>query len=190
MTEPSFATHSCAQPTSAELLVQVSRRDRAAFRMLYDRHNGRLFAVCLSILRDRDAARDALQDALVKIWARSSAFREGQGEALGWLITLTRRVALDHRRKLSVLPQPNTEFVMEALAAKVGAETPDAQYEAIWGCLRALPESRRVAISLVYLSGLTQQELAGVMSRPLGTVKSWLRRGLIGLKQCLEKANE
>lgn len=179
-------------PPLEELLAAVGRGDEAAFAEIYRRTGGKLYAMALSILRDRALAEEALQEALVDVWRGAGSFRPQRGHALGWLVTVTRNRALRVARRRGAesagradeLPQmPDTAAdPLQVLERR-------ADGAALARCLRALEADQRRAILLAYYRGLSQRQLAERLDRPLGTVKSWIRRGLAGLKRCLDEAH-
>lgn len=180
-------------PPLEDLLAAVARGDEAAFAELYGRAGGKLYAMALSILRDRALAEEALQEALVDVWRGAASFRPHRGHALGWLVTVTRNRALrvarrrgaDSSTRAEELPQmPDTAAdPLQVLERR-------ADGAALARCLRALEADQRRAILLAYYCGLSQSQLAQRLDRPLGTVKSWIRRGLAGLKRCLDEAHD
>lgn len=185
-THGSTATRPPASPPDQgnQLLIRAAGGDRAAFKRLYDLYQATVFAICVNILRDQDRASDTFQDAFVKIWANASRYDPSKGDAIAWMVTLTRRCALDHVRRLARQPVVNSDEIEATLAS---SDLPDANVStaALRTCLKTLDPHHRRAIVLAFTYGLTHRELATKLARPLGTVKSWLRRGMGHLKQCL-----
>lgn len=162
----------------AALLMRCADGDRAAFRELYAAVSPRLHGIVLRVLRDRDAAADALQEAFLRIWSRASAFQAGRGHPMAWMGVIARRCALDR-----VAADRPTE-PLDAFDIAADVETPrDPRLAA---CLERLPEMHRKAVLLTYLYGMTHTELADALGAPLGTVKTWVRRGALALKECLD----
>ena len=158
------------------ILQGVKAGDRAALKQFYDRFGARLYGIAHRILRDPALAEDALQEAFVKIWRNAGRFDPARGSATGWVAIIVRRAAFDLRpRDLVIEPadiaaeQPETEMLDPGLAR----------------ALDSLPETHRRALLLMYVHGLTHSELASAMDAPLGTVKSWVRRGAAALKEKL-----
>lgn len=173
--------------TLAELLGAVAAGDRAALRGLYQRQSVRLFGVANAILRDRDAAADALQDAFLRISQRAGQFDPARGEASAWLAGIVRHAALDlARRRGREVPtddptlgdQPVEAEALELVAAA-------AEGRRLRDCLAALEEKNRQGILLAFVHGLSHAQVAARLDLPLGTVKSWIRRGLLQLRECL-----
>jgi len=160
----------------AAIVAGIAAGERAALKQLYDRFGARLYGVAHRILRDSALAEDAIQEAFVKIWRNAGRFDPARGSALGWVVIIVRRAAFDLRPRDPVgepvdipVEQPETGMLDPGLAR----------------ALEALPETHRQALLLMYVYGLTHAELAAAMGAPLGTVKSWVRRGAAALKECL-----
>jgi RNA polymerase sigma-70 factor (ECF subfamily) len=172
----------------SELLVSVANADRQAFRSLYAKAGPTLYAICLRMMKSRDQADDVLQEAFVKIWERSWQFDPGKGDGLAWLATLTRHCALDRLRR-----QPKAQLALDEDTAREVDEAspvlpPDHALTADLGhCLQALREDYRRAVVLAYVNGYTHEELAEHLDKPLGTIKSWVKRGLEQLKDCMDR---
>ncbi len=143
------------------------------------------------MLTRRDWAEEALQDGLMKIWNHAGDFDSAKGKAFTWMATIVRNRCLDQLRRTRREPLAKHE----PMPASNPSEDPDplAQVEfsqdaqALKKCLEELSAEERQAILLAYWGGRTHQELAETLARPLGTVKSWIRRGLERLKGCLER---
>ena len=169
-----------------ELLAKIALGDRLAFRSLYAQAGPRLFAVCLRMMRNRDEAEDVMQEAFVRIWEKSHLYDPAKGAALAWAATLTRNCCLDRLRKPGRDHQPFDDELIDELDRHVvnldygGAEAHDLKR-----CLSALRKDYRNAVILAYMNGLTHQELSEQLDKPLGTIKSWVRRGLDQLKDCM-----
>ncbi len=163
-------------------IERICRKDRAALRSLYDATSARLMGIAVRVLDDEGEAADVLQDVYLKVWQHPEAF-DGRGSALGWLAVVTRNASLDRlksrRRKREDLradPDDSEEDQRAEPAVTLG----------IQHCLSRLNEQAREAILLSYIHGYSHRELEERLSRPLGTIKAWIRRGLQELKQCLE----
>ena len=173
---------------TTELLSQVAHGDRAAFRALYATAGPRLYSICLRMMRSRDLADDVFQEALVKVWEKSWQFDPAKGDGLAWLATVARHTALDRLRR----SPKNHVAIDEAVAAEIdglnAVEQPDlADAQGLHTCLSRLREDYRTAVVLAYVNGLTHEELAERLGRPLGTIKSWVKRGLEQLKDCMDQ---
>lgn len=164
--------------TNEGLLAAVALGDRAAFRQLYDRTAPRLYAIALRMARRPDLAEDAMQDAYLRIWRAAQRFDASRGAALAWMTTILRNAVLDR------LPAERSyDDVADVEIAVPPAEPGEVRLN---HCLARLPEATRQAVLLVYYDGLTHTEVAERLAVPLGTAKSWLRRGIEALRTCLE----
>jgi RNA polymerase sigma-70 factor, ECF subfamily len=174
----------------AGLLAACARQDRQAFQRLYESAAPQLLACLVRILRNRATAEDALQDVFVQVWGRAGQYQSSRGSAWAWLIAIARYRAIDLKRRegrihaepyADVDDLPVEEEPQDALAALGQRAT-----KALANCLAALQPRQRECIVLAYQGGLSQSEVAGELGEPLGSVKSWIRRGLAALKRCLE----
>ncbi len=176
-----------AESPAATLLAEVARGDRRALRALYQQQATRLFGIAHAILRDREAAADAVQDAFLRISQRAAQFDPARGEAGAWLGAVARYAALDLARKRGrELPTDDpalgdTPVAPEALE-RVAAS---AEGRRLRDCLSALDEKNRKGILLAFVHGLSHAQVAARLDLPLGTVKAWIRRGLLQLRECL-----
>lgn len=186
--QPLLAADS-ARAELVEALVATGQEDRGAFRTLYRLTSAKLFGICLRICQDRSAAEDVLSDVYLLIWRRAGAFEPGRASPITWLATIARNRAIDWRRAAAVRPSAPL-----AEAPDVADNSPSAvdgllrteQDRRLHLCLDSLEEPQRRAIRTAFFDGVTYAELAERQSVPLGTMKSWVRRGLIRLKDCLD----
>lgn len=168
------------------LLARTALRDRAAFQQLYKLMSGHLFGVALRILKTRSLAEEALQDAFVQIWNKAGEYRADRAQANTWMTSITRYRALDMLRKtkrevlMDEVPEPEVESVSNLPLE--AAEGVDLQL-----CMDELSADQRQCIAMAYVEGYSHQELCGQLETPLGTIKSWIRRGLQQLKECLQR---
>ena len=179
----------------SELLAQASRRDEAsmrAFELLYQSTSSKLFGVALRILRREDWAEEVLQECYVSIWKHCADYQLQLSAPMTWMTSIVRNRCLD------VLRRPNFEDATDDDAVFESFETdepgPLAMLEqsveagAIARCLGGLEAKQQQAIRMAFFEGLTHVELAQKLNQPLGTVKTWVRRGLMKLKDCLAAA--
>lgn len=176
----------------ASLLAACARRDRAAFERLYRESAPKLFGVALRILRREDWAEDVLQECYVRIWDHAPEYRAGLSAPMTWMTSIVRNRCLDWLRR------PNPEVIDEEgdLLESAPSERPgplaalqsSREGLVLKRCLEALDGKQRQAIALAYFDGLSHSEAAAHLREPLGTVKTWVRRGLLRLKSCLEAA--
>lgn len=180
-----------AAPTPEELATLLARaavRDKAAYEALYRATASKLFGFALRILRRRDLAEDCLQDAFVSVWYRAGDYRPDRAQPFTWMAAIVRNRALDMLRAAPASREIATEEDLETWQSEMG-DDPEAAEDAraLRRCLDTLPAKHRQAIALSYYRGLAHGELAQTLAEPLGTVKTWIRNGLMQLKRCLEQ---
>jgi len=173
-----------------DLLRRCARRDSDALQTLYARTAAHLLAVLIGMLGNRAAAEDALQDVFIRIWQQAGQFDRSRGRAMAWMVAIARNRAIDLQR--SGRPTVLLDAAELAGAWQLRVEGPAdsaefaATHAALRRCLELLGASQRQCLLLAYQRGLTQERIALSIGQPLGTVKSWLRRGLQSLRACLE----
>lgn len=175
-------------PFDYESAVEAcARGDSTALRALYEREAAWLLGVALRIVRNRDSARDVLQDAFVQIWQRAATYQRALGSARGWIYTVVRHRALDEvRRAGRETPAGDAlEALVDATADRHAIASAQAISTSIEECLQTLDQRRRECIIYAFIEGYTHEEIATALVAPIGTVKSWIRRGLLALKECL-----
>ena len=171
----------------SDLIVRTALRDRAAFRTLYQRTSAKLFGVTLRILRDRAEAEEALQEVYVKIWQRADRFVATNYSPISWLVAVARNHCLDMIRAR----KPVAEEIGEALEIADGGPDPEAASIAsgeraqIDNCLDTLEADKADCVKGAYLDGYSYEELAARHKVPLNTMRTWLRRSLLKLRECL-----
>jgi RNA polymerase sigma factor (sigma-70 family) len=174
----------------AAALVRVASGDRAALRLVYRDTSAKLFGVCLRILNDRSEAEDVLQDVYVTVWRKAAAFDPGRASPITWMVAIARNRAIDRLRASAVSrrmePIEAADAVSDPAPAAVEGVELAQQHQRLAGCLEELEPRHSTAIRAAFLDGATYEELATRMSVPLGTMKSWIRRGLLKLRACLE----
>lgn len=169
------------------LLAAVAGGDRDALRAVYARQANRLFGVANAILRDRDVAADAVQESFLRISRRAGQFDPARGTAEAWLAAIARHAALDIlRARGRELPTDDPMLGDEAEAAEAERRLiASAEGRRLRACLAALEPKNRAGIVLAFVHGLSHPQIAEQLGTPLGTVKSWIRRGLLALRECL-----
>lgn len=179
-----------APPDLIEAMRGIAAGDRRALETVYRATSAKLFGICLRIAGDRGEAEDALQDVYVSLWTSAARYDPARASPLGWLAAFARNRAIDRLRRRRRVDEAAP---MEAAAAVAdAAPLADAMLSAgqdrarIHHCLSELDEPQRGAIRTAFFEGVTYAELAARQDVPLGTVKSWVRRGLARLKACLE----
>jgi RNA polymerase sigma-70 factor (ECF subfamily) len=171
----------------AELIGRCALRDRAAFRALYERTCAKLFGVTLRILKNRHDAEEAIQEIYVKIWNRADRYVAGSTSPISWLVAVARNHALDMLRAR----RPASEDIEAAFDVSDPAPSPESQAmqsderSRIDKCLALLEPDRAEAVRGAYLDGDSYEQLASRYAVPINTMRTWLRRSLIKLKDCL-----
>ena len=171
------------------LISRVALGNRDAFGELYNLTSAKLFGICLRILNDRGEAEEALQETYVKVWRSAAKFATGTASPISWLAAIARNAAIDRYRK----KKPEAADVSEAELIADEAPSPEANailtddMQNLDVCMAELDERHADAIRNVYLSGWTYNEAADELDVPLNTVKTWIRRGLISLRECLNR---
>jgi len=172
-----------------KLIVRVSLKDRAAFDALYRETSAKLFGVCLRILNDRGEAEDALQEVFVKIWTKADRFAVSDLSPISWLVAIARNHAIDVIRAR----RPATTDIDAAVDISDPKPGPEAltvagsESERVQRCLDELAKDRAAAVRGSYIDGDSYAELAERFAVPLNTMRTWLRRSLLKLKECLER---
>lgn len=172
-----------------DLIDRVALGDRSAFSTLYDRTSAKLMGVCLSVLKDRAAAEDAVQDAYVKVWRNAERYRSNGLSPMTWLITIARNTAIDRlrRRRAGEDAETPIDSLPSGAMSPEGAAIAASEARRIVTCLDELETDRRAAVTGVYLQGLSYADLAARFDVPLNTMRTWLRRSLIALRECMAR---
>lgn len=171
------------------LMARIAAGERDALKQLYDATSAKLFGVCLRILSDREESEDVLQDVYVTIWRRADRYDGTRASVMTWVSTIARNRSIDRLRARGPLAYAEQ---VEELEIADGAESAESLLSAaddrnrLHGCLSELDERTEKVIRTAFFEGVTYEALAQRMDAPLGTVKSWIRRGLAKLKGCLQ----
>jgi RNA polymerase sigma-70 factor (ECF subfamily) len=175
----------------ATLAERLLRRDVSAFEELYDRHSRIVYGLVLRIVQHAASAEEVAQDVFLQLWRNASHYDGSRGAFLPWLLTMARNRALDHLR-LKSERQRRREEQSEELPPVVSAPDFESSLDQkrrtarVRELMSALEPRQRRAIELAFFEGLTHSEIASALQEPLGTVKSWIRNGLLRLKEGLE----
>ncbi|MBR0557153.1 sigma-70 family RNA polymerase sigma factor [Ciceribacter sp. L1K23] len=170
------------------LLGRIALKDRDAFAGLYRETGPKLFAVCIRMLRDRAEAEDALQEVFVRIWQRADTFAGTSASPMAWLCSIARHYCID---RLRVVRRP-ASTIEEAADLVDPGHNPEtvavisSEGKRIDRCMEQLESERAQAVRYAYVEGLSYQELADRFEVPLNTMRTWLRRSLLKLRECLE----
>lgn len=178
-----------ARAELAGSLVRVAAGDRAALQEVYRRTSGKLFAVCLRILKDRNEAEDVLQEIYINVWRKAGQFDADRASPITWLAAMARNRAIDRLRAAGRRQSRPIEDAAEVADDGLSAldqlsRSEDARR--LDGCLAELEPTHEAAVRTAFFEGLTYDELSRRVGVPLGTMKGWIRRSLMKLKACLE----
>jgi RNA polymerase sigma factor (sigma-70 family) len=180
-----------ARSQLAAALVRVAGGDRTALRIVYQDTAAKLYGVCLRILKDRAEAEDVLQDVFVTVWRKAASFDPGRASPITWLVAIARNRSIDRVRSSALNrksePIETAEVVRDAAPAAIDQIMQAEEHARLRTCLGELEERQSNAVRSAFLDGMTYEQLAERMGVPLGTMKSWIRRGLLKLRACLEQ---
>jgi RNA polymerase sigma-70 factor (ECF subfamily) len=187
MTSPGHAPNGEIHLQAAETAAALRRcaeGDRVALRVLFDNEAGRMLAIARRILRRRDLAEEVVQEAFVRIWRKAGSYDSDLGSARSWIYAIVRNLALN------ALRDGRHEILVDEQMPEPGPAPQDvlgqlAESSALRRCLERLDDNRRNCLLLAYVGGFSHGEIAGRLGAPLGTVKAWIRRGLLSLRECL-----
>ena len=172
----------------SDLLGAVARGDRSALSEVYQRTHAKLYGICLRLLGSQSDAEDALQDVFLLVWRKAASFDRSRASPITWLSVMARNRSIDRLRQRRSTDAEVDEAIDVAAddpsAFEIAAASQDRARLA--QCLEELDERARAMIRAAFLGGATYSELATRESVPLGTMKSWIRRGLKSLRGCLE----
>lgn len=179
----------------ADLLARVALGDQRAFAELYRAASPHLYAIAVRIVRNGALAEEMLQEAFVSVWHHANTYDAAKSRPTTWLTSIVRNRCLDWLRRREV-PTENLVRDDDATPWEPPSDGPSpvdlllaaADAQALRGCVDTLEPGPRQAIALAFFDGLSHSELAAHMREPLGTVKSWVRRGLAALRRCLDAA--
>ncbi|ATC84532.1 MULTISPECIES: sigma-70 family RNA polymerase sigma factor [Pseudoalteromonas] len=164
------------------LLCKTAQGNKAAFADLYQQTSAKLFAISLNMLSNRAHAEEVLQEAFIKIWHNASEYNSSKGTVISWMISIVRYRSLDALRYHKVRKEQamgDDEYDEQAVDVSYDEQTK------LVNCIEQLDPQQKQAIHLAYYKGLSHGELVNHIETPLGTVKSWIRRGLQQLQRCL-----
>ena len=171
-------------------MSRLARGESAALEDVYRATSAKLFGICLRILKDEKEAEDALQDVYLTLWRRADRYDPERASPIAWLATFARNRAIDRLRTGKVrggaVPEDNAAAVPDGNPAADAMLIDEEREARVHSCLEELDETPREAIRSAFFEGRTYAELAERRNVPLGTMKSWIRRGLAKLKACME----
>lgn len=176
-------------PALADLLKRSSRGDNEAFAAFYDLTSARAFGLAVRVVRDPAQAEEVAQEAFLEVWRTASRFQPERGSAIGWLLTIVHRKAVDRVRSAEAASRRDNSFHQDnpAVAHDVTAEAAEASMEArrVRTALGDLTAVQREALELAYFGGYTHTEVASMLDLPVGTAKTRIRDGLIRLRDTM-----
>ena len=187
---PASSATAADPSTLAQWISAVALGDQAAYRRLYDATSPKLFAIALRILREESRAEDVLQDSFVNVWNSAASYNSSLSAPMTWMVTIVRNRSLDYIRRVdhrTVELDVELESMLESESptpADLASRGQDAV--ALQRCLKRLDAGQRQVIAFAYWQGLTHSELATTLRIPIGTVKTWIRRGLEKMRRCLD----
>jgi RNA polymerase sigma-70 factor (ECF subfamily) len=170
------------------LIERIAAQDRAAFSALYAATSAKLYGIILRILHRRDMADEVLQDVYVQIWERAACYDAARGAPITWMVAIARNRAIDEvRRKRTVSMEDAPEVMRMANEDEHPLDRIEKSQELarLNDCLDTLDGNRRDLVLLAYREGMSREALGQRFARPPATIKSWLRRSLLQLRDCL-----
>jgi RNA polymerase sigma-70 factor (ECF subfamily) len=187
------------QPADADLMARVLQRDSGALETLYDRYGRPVYSLVLRISQHPASAEEIVQDVFMQLWRSADQFQSSRGPLEPWLFTMARNRALDFlrlKREKQRRREDSSEFdAAPSSNALIACPDPEGDIdqarraEKVRALMNSLPELQRRAIELAYFEGLSHSEIAASMGQALGTVKSWIRGGLLRLRESLEETS-
>jgi RNA polymerase sigma-70 factor (ECF subfamily) len=177
--------------TAAELvwlLTAVAKGDRAAFDQLYSATRAKLYGVALRILRRPDLADEVIQETYIKIWSSAGQFDPALASPITWMVAIARHRAIDTIRKradASLEDMPEVMEIAAETAEPLAARELSEDLQRLLACIGRLDGDRRKLVLLAYYNGWSREQLAKQFDKPVNTIKTWLRRSLLELRECL-----
>jgi RNA polymerase sigma-70 factor (ECF subfamily) len=183
------------QPTDAALMERILLRDSGALETLYDRYARPVYSLVLRISQQPTSAEEIVQDVFLQIWQNAKQYQSARGPLGPWLFTVARNRALDFlrlKREKQRRREDSADFDLPPTAVvrpdPEGVMDRSRRAEKVRALMNSLPEVQRRAIELAFFDGLSHSEISAAIGEPLGTVKSWIRGGLLRLRESLEEA--
>ncbi|MCF2949173.1 sigma-70 family RNA polymerase sigma factor [Paraglaciecola aquimarina] len=165
------------------LLCATAEGKKDAFASLYEKTSAQIYAVALKMLKRKELAEEATQDTFIKIWHGAASYQRSKGTVLTWMVSIVRYRALDLMRYHNIRNEVTLEPEIDL--PRTSMPFPSAEKRRLAECIDGLEDPQRQAIHLAFYGGLSHQEVVQHLDSPLGTIKSWIRRGLQSLQRCL-----
>jgi RNA polymerase sigma factor (sigma-70 family) len=185
------------QPDDAliALIDRIAQRDEAALKGLYDLVSSKLYGLALRVVKKHEWAEDVLQETFLQVWRSAGDYRTSLSPPMAWLGLIVRSRSLDFLRRRTAERAHLTDEIDDVMADTMEGNSPNPldvslasqQAWALHQCLGKLENRQREVVSLAYLRDLSHSELAEQLKLPLGTVKTWIRRGLEQLRTCMAR---
>jgi RNA polymerase sigma-70 factor (ECF subfamily) len=170
------------------LLAAVAKGDQAAFERLYGATRAKLFGVALRILRRQDLAEEVIQETYVKIWSSAAQYNPGAASPITWMVAIARNRAMDLLRKrteVSIEEEPETMNVAAETEDPLARRQMTDELKRLLACVGTLEPERQRLVLLAYYNGWSREQLAAKLDAPVSTIKTWLRRSLLEIRECL-----
>ena len=183
------------RPTDRDLMTRLARRDPEALEHLYDKHSRIIYALLVRITQHPASADELLQEVFLRVWRNAPAYQTSRGALTPWLLTMARNIAIDHlrskgekQRRQEDVEETRLDFSPIRTSARPAEEWLDQRRmsEKVRSLMDEFPQSQRQALELAYFEGMSQSEIARHLNEPLGTVKTWIRSGVLKLREKLE----
>ena len=190
--------HGANTPSEAcddqQLIVAIAQGNSNALEALYDRYSAVIFRMAMRILKNRELAEEVVQEVFWRVWRRSASFNGERGRVAQWMFGIAHNLCIDELRRIRARPTPVYEDVDHPVIQQLADEQVDIpeaavaseQHRTIMDALRYLPLAQRQAVEMAYFGGLSHQEIATRLNRPLGTIKTRVRLGLQKLGSLLD----
>jgi RNA polymerase sigma-70 factor (ECF subfamily) len=172
-----------------EMIARTALGSKSHFEKLYSATSAKLFGICMRILNNESEAEEALQETFVKVWRNADKYASGNASPISWLAAIARNTSIDRYRRR----KPESAELVEAEVIADEAPSPEAnavlsnEVGRLNSCISELKERHAFAVKSVYLGGWTYDEAAQELDVPLNTLKTWVRRSLISLRECLNR---
>jgi RNA polymerase sigma-70 factor, ECF subfamily len=181
-------------PDDYELMIRIARREQSALAMLYDRHGGLVYTIGLRMLRDRSETEEYVSDVFLEIWRKPERYDANRAAPITYLVTLARSRAIDRQRSAAYRAtnrNTSTDVVKELPSLQDGDPSQqasmDERCQQVRSAVGKLDPSQRQVVEMAFFDGLTHTQIAEKLGKPLGTVKTFIRQGLIRLRDEMRK---